>query len=280
MNDTALNQLIDQFLKEDIRDGDHTSLSCIPASATGTARLIVKDDGIIAGIELANLIFKRVDESLEMTVMIPDGTAVKKGDIAFTVTGKTQSILHAERIVLNCMQRMSGIATMANQYAKVVAGTNAKVLDTRKTTPGIRILEKWAVRIGGGVNHRMGLYDMIMIKDNHHDFCGGITNAIKTTRQYLQDKQLDIKVEIEVRNLAELDEVLQIGQVDRIMLDNFDVPTTKEAVEIVNGRFETESSGGITIETIRGYAEAGVDFISVGALTHSFKSLDMSLKAV
>ncbi|MGB1206835.1 MAG: carboxylating nicotinate-nucleotide diphosphorylase [Chitinophagales bacterium] len=279
-----LHDFIDQIIREDIGEGigkgDHTSLSCIPDTATDTARLIVKGDGVLAGVELAELIFKQIDADLSLDIFIKDGEKVKKGDIAFTVTGKTQSILQAERLVLNCMQRMSGIATMTNKFVELVADTNAKVLDTRKTTPCFRYIEKWAVRIGGGHNHRMGLYDMIMIKDNHHDFCGGITNAILTTRKYLNDKGLDIKVEIEVRNLEELNEVLAVGQVDRIMLDNFDVPTTKKAVEIVNKRFETESSGGITLDTIRGYSETGVDYISVGALTHSYKSLDLSLKAV
>ena len=279
-----LHDFIDQIIREDIGEGigqgDHTSLSCIPNTAIGTARLIVKDDGVLAGVELAELIFKQIDADLSLDIFIKDGEKVKIGDIAFTVTGKTQSILQAERLVLNCMQRMSGIATMTNKFVELVADTNAKVLDTRKTTPCFRYIEKWAVRIGGGHNHRMGLYDMIMIKDNHHDFCGGITNAILTTRKYLNDKDLNIKVEIEVRNFDELNEVLAVGQVDRIMFDNFDVPTTKKAVEMVNKRFETESSGGITFDTIRGYSETGVDYISVGALTHSYKSLDLSLKAV
>ncbi|MGB0838925.1 MAG: carboxylating nicotinate-nucleotide diphosphorylase [Chitinophagales bacterium] len=271
--------LIDYFLAEDIREGDHTSLSCIPDTATDKARLIIKGDGVIAGIELAELIFNRVDADLEVEVLIQDGSVVKYGDIGLIVRGKTQSILQAERIVLNCMQRMSGIATMTHQFMEQVKGTNAKVLDTRKTTPGIRVLEKWAVRIGGGHNHRMGLYDMVMIKDNHHDYAGGITNAVKATRQYLTEKELDLKVEVEVRNLEELAEVLSLEGVNRVMLDNFDVATTKEAVGIVNGQIETESSGGITLDTIRPYAKAGVDYISVGALTHSYKSLDISLKA-
>ncbi len=274
-----LLEFIDRIYKEDVREGDHTSLSCIPADAEGRARLIVKDEGIIAGIELAEMIFQYVDPSLKIEVLIADGKAVKYGDIAFTVSGKVQAILRAERLVLNCMQRMSGIATMAFTYMEAVKGTDAKVLDTRKTAPGMRIIEKWAVRIGGAYNHRMGLYDMIMIKDNHHDFKGGITPAILATQAYLKEKNLDIKVEIEVRNLEELQEVLDVGQVDRILLDNMDVPTTIEAVKLVNGRFETESSGGITLATIRGYAETGVDFISVGALTHSYRSMDMSLKA-
>ncbi len=276
---TELQEFIDRIYKEDVREGDHTSLSCIPADAEGRARLIVKDEGIIAGIELAEEIFNYVDPDLQMTIDLPDGSAVKYGDIAFVVKGKVQSILTAERLVLNCMQRMSGIATMSRTYMDTIKGTNAKVLDTRKTAPGMRLIEKWAVRIGGAYNHRMGLYDMIMIKDNHHDFKGGITPAILATQAYLKEKNLDIKVEIEVRNLEELQEVLEVGQVDRILLDNMDVPTTIEAVKLVDGRFETESSGGITLETIRGYAETGVDYISVGALTHSYRSMDMSLKA-
>ncbi len=276
-----LENFIKQILFEDVRDeGDHTSLSCIPATATGKARLLVKDNGILAGVELAQQIFRQVDEGLQTEVLIGDGVAVKKGDIAFIVSGRTQSILTAERLVLNCMQRMSGIATMTNHFVQKVKGCKAKVLDTRKTAPGMRHIEKWAVRIGGGHNHRMGLYDMIMIKDNHHDFCGGITKAVETTRKYLKDKNLDLKVEVEVRNLEELAEALATKAVDRVMFDNFDVPTTYKAVQIVNGQVETESSGGITLDTIRGYAETGVDYISVGALTHSYKSLDLSLKAV
>ncbi len=274
-----LTEFIDFILDEDIKEGDHTSLSCIPASASGRAKLLVKADGILAGIDLAQQIFHRVDKNLVIDLFLPDGSAVKYGDIAFTVEGKTQSILTAERVVLNCMQRMSGIATMTHRFVSKTEGTKAKVLDTRKTTPGFRFIEKWAVRIGGGTNHRMGLYDMIMIKDNHHDFCGGITNAIKTTQKYLKENNLSIKIEIEVRNLTELQEVLDIGQVDRIMLDNFDVATTKEAVALVDGRFPLESSGGINLDTIAGYAQAGVDYVSVGALTHSYTSLDLSLKA-
>ena len=281
MNNKDLIAFIDHVLEEDIREGDHTSLACIPATAMGKARLLVKGEGILAGVELAKMIFARVDEGLEMEIFLEDGAAVKYGEVAFFVTGRKQSILTAERVVLNCMQRMSGIATMAHTYASRLAGLKTKVLDTRKTTPGFRAIEKWAVRIGGGTNHRMGLYDMLMIKDNHHDFCGGITNAVLTARQYLKDNHLEhLQIELEVRNMKELEEALAVGQVDRIMLDNFDVPTTRKAVELVNGRFLLESSGGITIKTIRGYAEAGVDYISVGALTHSYKSLDLSLKAV
>ena len=275
-----LKEFIDRIVYEDIKDeGDHTSLSCIPKDAKGRARLLIKDEGIIAGIELGLMIFHRIDPELEIEVLIPDGTAVKKGDIGLIVKGSTQSILQAERLVLNCMQRMSGIATMTHRFVKETEGYRAKVLDTRKTTPGFRYIEKWAVRIGGGHNHRMGLYDMIMIKDNHHDFCGGITNAILTTKKYLADNHLNIKVEIEVRNMDELKEVLAVGNVDRIMLDNFDVETTRKAVELVNDRFDTESSGGINLSTIRDYASTGVDYISVGALTHSYKSMDISLKA-
>jgi nicotinate-nucleotide pyrophosphorylase (carboxylating) len=275
-----LQAFIKHILHEDIREGDHTSLSCIPNTATGRAKLLVKANGVLAGVALAKQIFAAVDPELEVEVLLADGALVKYGDIAFIVQGKTQSILQAERVVLNCMQRMSGIATLTHQFVEKTKGTGAKVLDTRKTTPGFRQIEKWAVRIGGGVNHRMGLYDMIMIKDNHHDFCGGITNAIRTTQAYLKAKKLAIKVEIEVRNLTELAEVLAVGQVDRIMLDNFDVPTTKKAVAIVNKRFELESSGGINLDTIAGYAQTGVDYISVGALTHSYTSLDLSLKAM
>ncbi|OWY21623.1 nicotinate-nucleotide diphosphorylase (carboxylating) [Sphingobacteriales bacterium UPWRP_1] len=271
---------IKQALAEDIGNGDHTSLACIPASATGKAKLFMKENGILAGMELAVLICREVDAELELDVLLPDGAVVQYGDIGLTVTGRKQSILKAERLLLNCMQRMSGIATLTHRYVQEVAHTNARILDTRKTTPGFRYFEKWAVRIGGGHNHRMGLYDMIMIKDNHHDYCGGIVNAIHQTQQYLQRTGLNLQVEIEVRNLHELQQVLETGGVNRIMFDNFDVPTTRRAVEMVNGRFETESSGGIDLTTIRGYAETGVDFISVGALTHSYQSLDISLKAV
>ncbi len=275
-----LSNFIQRIIDEDIRDGDHTSLSCIPEEAVDKARLIVKDTGILAGVELGIEIFKHIDSQLEVEVFIEDGAEVKFGDIAFFVSGKTQSILQAERLVLNCMQRMSGIATMTNRFVKLTEGSEVKLLDTRKTTPGFRALEKWAVRIGGGHNHRMGLYDMIMIKDNHHDYAGGIKAAIESTRKYLTDKELDLKVEIEVRNLEELGEVLEVGQVDRIMLDNFSPERIVEAVKIIDGRFETEASGGINLDTIASYAKTGVDYISVGALTHSYQSLDMSLKAI
>jgi len=281
MKSKDLIDFIDHVLAEDIREGDHTSLACIPDTAMGKARLLVKGDGILAGVALAKQIFEQVDADLEMEVFLGDSAEVKFGDIAFFVSGRKQSILTAERVVLNCMQRMSGIATMTHHYVSELKGLKTQVLDTRKTTPGFRAIEKWAVRIGGGTNHRMGLYDMLMIKDNHHDFCGGITNAILTARQYLKNKNLEhLQIELEVRNMEELQEALTIGQMDRIMLDNFDVPTTRKAVELVDGRFTLESSGGITIETIRGYAETGVDYVSVGALTHSYKSLDLSLKAV
>ncbi|MEZ4883273.1 MAG: carboxylating nicotinate-nucleotide diphosphorylase [Chitinophagales bacterium] len=281
MIDKDLIEFIDHILEEDIREGDHTSLACIPATAMGKARLLVKGEGILAGIDLAKQIFGRVDEGLQIDLFLEDGATVKYGDIAFFVEGRKQSILTAERVVLNCMQRMSGIATMTHRYVSRLDGLKTKVLDTRKTTPGFRAIEKWAVRIGGGTNHRMGLYDMLMIKDNHHDFCGGITNAVLTARKYLKDKNLEhLQIELEVRNMEELQEALTVGQIDRIMLDNFDVPTTRKAVEWVNGRFPLESSGGITLDTIRGYAETGVDYVSVGALTHSYESLDLSLKAM
>lgn len=276
-------QIIDQFIKnavaEDLGDGDHTSLSTIPANAQGKAKLLIKEDGIIAGVELAVAIFNYIDDKLAVTVNIADGSAVKYGDIALTVSGSTHSILLAERLVLNCMQRMSGIATKTNHIVGLLAAYPTKLLDTRKTTPGLRYLEKWAVVIGGGVNHRIGLYDMILIKDNHVDYAGGIANAIKAANQYLEDQQKDLQIEIEVRNLSELNDVLTTRGVDRIMLDNFSFPDLREAVKVIDGRFVTEASGGITEENVAEYAACGVDFISMGALTHSVKSLDMSLKA-
>ena len=274
-----IQEIIQNALREDIGEGDHSALACIPSEATGVAKLLVKDTGIIAGVELAELICKEVDSNLLFEKFIDDGAFVKYGDIAFTITGSARSILSAERLLLNFMQRMSGIATLTNEYVQLIKGTSAKLLDTRKTTPGIRYMEKWAVRIGGGYNHRFALYDMIMLKDNHVDFAGGIAAAIERTHHYLIENGKQLKVEIEVRNLTELDEVLAIGKVDRIMLDNFTPELLKAALIRINGRFETEASGGITKETIRSFAETGVDFISVGALTHSFKSLDMSLKA-
>ncbi|RQW02782.1 carboxylating nicotinate-nucleotide diphosphorylase [candidate division KSB1 bacterium] len=279
MINNDLNQFIENAIREDIGDGDHSSLSCIPAGATGKAQLIVKEEGIIAGIEIARHIFSHLDKSITFNQLIADGAKVRLGDIAFTVEGKTQTLLLAERLVLNIMQRMSGIATKTNEYVRQLEGLNTKVLDTRKTTPGLRVLEKMAVKMGGGENHRMGLYDMIMLKDNHVDFAGGIKQAITAAQNYLKQNGKDLKIEIEVRNLDELQQVLEIGGVHRIMLDNFDTVTTKKAVAMIDGRFETESSGGITMETLRSYAECGVDYISVGALTHHIKSMDMSLKA-
>jgi len=275
-----LADLIRAAFAEDIGDGDHTTLSSIPAAAQGKAQLIIKEAGILAGIEVAKEVFRTFDPELKIEVLINDGAEVKVGDIAFIVSGKVQSLLQTERTVLNIMQRMSGIATVTNRYARRLNGLHTKVLDTRKTTPGLRLLEKEAVRIGGGVNHRIGLFDMILLKDNHVDFAGGIENAILGAKKYLKEKNKDLKIEIEVRNLNELREAMRVGGIDRIMFDNFDVPTTRQAVEIVGGQYETESSGGITFDILRDYAETGVDFISVGALTHSVKSLDMSLKAV
>ena len=275
-----LEQLIPLWFAEDIGDGDHTTLSCIPSDAQGKSQLIIKENGVLAGISIAREIFKAFDPELKMTVFIQDGTEVKVGDVAFVVEGKIQSLLQTERLMLNIMQRMSGVATRTREYVKLLEGTKTNVLDTRKTTPGLRLLEKEAVKIGGGVNHRIGLYDMILLKDNHVDFAGGIDKAIRRAKAYLQSKGKDLKIEIEVRNFDELSQVMSIGGVDRIMLDNFSVENTRKAVEIINGKYETESSGGITFETLRQYAECGVDYISVGALTHSVKSLDMSFKAI
>ena len=273
-------QFIPMWFAEDIGDGDHTTLSCIPADAKGTSRLIIKEKGVLAGVEVARAIFEAFDPELQMEVYIHDGAEVNPGDVAFQVTGKIQSLLQTERLMLNIMQRMSGVATVTRKYAKALEGTKTHVLDTRKTTPGLRLLEKEAVKIGGGINHRIGLFDMILLKDNHVDFAGGITQAIDRARAYCKEKGKDLKIEIEVRNFDELNQVLQHGGVDRIMLDNFTPENTRKAVEMIDGRFETESSGGITFDTLRQYAECGVDFISVGALTHSVKSLDMSFKAV
>ncbi|MDR2968026.1 MAG: carboxylating nicotinate-nucleotide diphosphorylase [Tannerellaceae bacterium] len=279
-----MDQLIDDLIRlafaEDIGDGDHTTLSSIPATAVGKSRLIIKEDGVLGGVEMARKIFHTFDPGLKINVFIGDGMEVKKGDIAFTAEGKVRSLLQTERLVLNVMQRMSGIATTTRKYVKALEGTKTRVLDTRKTTPGMRMLEKEAVRIGGGVNHRIGLFDMILLKDNHVDFAGGIGKAIIRAKEYLREKGKDIKIEIEVRNLDELQEVLHTGGINRIMLDNFNVENTRKAVDMVGGRYELESSGGITFDTLRQYAETGVDYISVGALTHSVKSLDMSLKAV
>lgn len=275
-----LEQDIKHWLAEDIGDGDHTTLCCIPADAIGRSRLIVKDTGIIAGIEVAKKVFEIFDNELRITQYMYDGDEVKPQDIAFEVEGKVRSLLQTERLMLNIMQRMSGIATRTREYVKLLEGTRTRVLDTRKTTPGLRMLEKEAVLIGGGCNHRIGLYDMILLKDNHIDFAGGISQAIDRANKYLKDNNKNLKIEIEVRNFDELNEVLASGNVNRIMLDNFSVADTRKAVEIIGGRFETESSGGITETTIREYALAGVDYISVGALTHSIKSLDMSFKAI
>ncbi|GGB05363.1 carboxylating nicotinate-nucleotide diphosphorylase [Mucilaginibacter rubeus] len=280
MNKELIHQFINNALSEDVGDGDHTSLSTIPADATGKAKLLVKDEGILAGVELAAEIFHVVDPNLKLNVFLQDGAPVKYNDIAFEVEGNSRSILTAERLVLNCMQRMSGIATKTRQIVDLLKGTNTKVLDTRKTTPGLRYLEKWAVRIGGGVNHRFGLYDMILIKDNHVDYAGGIRQAIESANQYLTDSGKKLAIEIEVRNLDELEQVLQTGRVNRILLDNFNFDDLRQAVGIIQGRYITEASGGITIDNIREYADCGVDYISVGALTHSVKSLDLSLKAV
>ena len=273
------DRLIDLAFAEDIGDGDHTTLCCIPETAMGKSHLLIKEEGILAGVEVAKKVFNRFDPTMQVEVLIGDGAHVKVGDVAMVVTGKTRSLLQTERLMLNIMQRMSGIATMTNRYVERLKGTNTRILDTRKTTPGLRMLEKQAVKIGGGVNHRIGLFDMILLKDNHVDFAGGITNAIDRCHAYLREKGLDLKIEIEVRNFDELNQVLTHGGVNRIMLDNFSVSDTKKAVDIIAGRYETESSGGITYDTIRDYAEQGVDFISVGALTHSVKGLDMSFKA-
>lgn len=277
--DELEDRLIDLSFAEDIGDGDHTTLCCIPEDAMGKSRLLIKEDGTLAGVEVAKRVFARFDPELRVEVLINDGAKVKKGDVAMIVEGKVRSLLQTERLMLNIMQRMSGIATMTSRYVDRLKGTNTRVLDTRKTTPGMRMLEKQAVKIGGGVNHRIGLFDMILLKDNHVDFAGGIVNAINRCHEYLKEKSLDLKIEIEVRSFDELNQVLEHGGVDRIMLDNFSVEDTKKAVEIIGGRYETESSGGITFDTIRQYAECGVDFISVGALTHSVKGLDMSFKA-
>lgn len=277
---TYLKEFIAAAIREDVGDGDHSSLACIPADAHGKAQLICKEDGIIAGIDVARQVFLTLDPDVRFEQLVADGTPVKKGDIAFRVECRTQSLLLAERTVLNIMQHMSGIATTTNVYVRKLEGLHTRVLDTRKTTPGMRLLDKMAVKLGGGVNHRIGLFDMIMLKDNHNDFAGGIENAISRVHQYLKEKGKNLKIEVEVRNLDELETVLRVGGVDRIMLDNFDIQTTREAVRRIGGRFETESSGGITLETLRSYAECGVDFISVGALTHHVGSLDMSLKAI
>ena len=274
-----IDELLDLSFAEDIGDGDHTTLCCIPADEMGKSRLIIKEEGILAGVDIALMVFKKFDPTLKTTLFMHDGDKVKPGDIAFEVEGKVQSLLQTERLMLNIMQRMSGIATVTHKYMEELKGLKTKVLDTRKTTPGMRSLEQEAVKIGGGVNHRIGLFDMILLKDNHVDFAGGIKNAITKAHEYLKKNNKDLKIEIEVRNLDELRQVLEVGGVDRIMLDNFTPELTREAVKIIDGKYETESSGGITFSTLRAYGECGVDYISVGALTHSVKGLDMSFKA-
>lgn len=278
--DELIDELLDLAFAEDIGDGDHTTLCCIPEDEMGKSHLLVKEEGILAGVDIALNVFKKFDPELKVKVFIHDGAHVKPGDIAFEVEGRVRSLLQTERLMLNIMQRMSGIATTTAKYMAELKGLKTKVLDTRKTTPGMRMLEKEAVKIGGGMNHRIGLFDMILLKDNHVDFAGGIKNAITKAQQYIVDNKKDgMKIEIEVRNFDELQQVLEIGGVDRIMLDNFSIENTKKAVEMIGGRFETESSGGITFSTLRAYGECGVDYISVGALTHSVKGLDMSFKA-
>ncbi len=274
-----VEDLIELAIKEDIGDGDHTSLCCIPAEERGRMRLLCKQEGIIAGIEVAQMVLNRLDPEMEFEQLLEDGTRVKVGDVAFYVSGRLQSLLQAERILLNIMQRMSGVATQTAVYADRLEGLKTKVLDTRKTTPGMRVLDKMAVKIGGGENHRIGLFDMILLKDNHIDFAGGVTQALTKCREYLARTGRNLKIEIEVRTLENIDEVFAAGGADRIMLDNFSLEMTREAVKRIAGRCEIESSGGITLDTLRDYAECGVDFVSVGALTHQIKSLDMSLKA-
>ncbi len=280
INEEVLNQLIDTAIKEDIGDGDHSSQSCIPETATGKMQLLAKEEGIIAGVEIAEFIFNKFNSDISIHTLIKDGSHIKPGDVVLTVEGKVLDLLKAERLVLNMMQRMSGIATNTSKYVSKLEGLKTKILDTRKTTPGLREIEKLAVKIGGGVNHRIGLFDMIMLKDNHIDFAGGIPQAVAKVKTYLKAKGKDLKIEVEVRNFEELDQVLALDGVQRVMLDNFTPADTRKAVDIINGRLETESSGGITFETIRDYAECGVDYISVGALTHHIKSLDLSLKAL
>jgi nicotinate-nucleotide pyrophosphorylase (carboxylating) len=280
MENSLLRDFIRRSLAEDLGDGDHSSLACISPESEGKARLIIKDKGILAGIRVAKILYNTVDNDLKLEIRLEDGAEISPGDVAFNISGRKHSILKSERLVLNIMQRMSGIATSTHEYVRRLDGLKTKILDTRKTTPGLRFLEKEAVRIGGGSNHRMGLYDMIMLKDNHIDYSGGIENAILRTREYLAKNKLDLKVEIESRNLDDIRRIIATGGVDRIMLDNFTVEDTRAAISLIDGRFETESSGGINLETIRSYAECGVDFISVGALTHKIRSLDMSLKVI
>ncbi len=278
--DKEISYIIANAIREDVGDGDHSSLACIPYDAVGEAKLLVKDKGIIAGVEFAKQVFDFVDSTLEVEVLIPDGNNVKYGDVVFYVSGLSQSILKAERLVLNAMQRMSAIATKTNEFVKKLEGTDTKILDTRKTTPGIRALEKWAVKIGGGENHRFALYDMIMLKDNHIDFAGGITKAIEATKEYLKDNKLHLNIIVEARNLKEIEEILKNDGVHRILIDNFNFEDTKKAVAMIGDRCQTESSGGITLETVKKYAVCGVDFVSTGAITHSVYNMDLSLKAV
>ncbi len=279
LTDRNIRNFIKNAFAEDIGDGDHSSMGSIPENATSKAHLIIKDDGMIAGLDMANRIFNYVDDSLEVVFLKGDGDLVESGEIGFNVSGNSRSILASERLVLNCLQRMSAVATYTNYMTSLIKGTKARLLDTRKTTPLFRLAEKWAVVIGGGINHRFGLFDMVMLKDNHVDFAGGVKNAIKQTVKYLTKNRLELQIEIEVRTLAELEEVIEVGQVHRVMLDNMLPSQIKQAIQMIGGRFETEASGGITEKNIAEIAEAGVDYISVGALTHSYKSLDMSLKA-
>lgn len=278
--DKEIERIISNAIREDVGNGDHSARACIPSDATGKANLLVKANGVLAGVDFAKAVFQQTDPGLKMDVFLKDGSAIRPGDIAFSVQGSSQAILRSERLVLNAMQRMSAIATKTRSFVDKLEGTGAKILDTRKTTPGIRVLEKWAVRIGGGQNHRFGLFDMIMLKDNHIDFGGGVKAAIGKTKAYLEQNSLDLKIVVEARNLREIEEILEVGGIDRILIDNFDYKGTREAVSLINGRFETESSGGITLETARQYAECGVDYISSGALTHSVYNLDLSLKAI
>ncbi|MCR9249830.1 MAG: carboxylating nicotinate-nucleotide diphosphorylase [bacterium] len=280
LSDDSINEFIDRALEEDIRDGDHSTLSSIPEDAERSAQLLFKGDGIVAGLEMAKRIFKRLDPDVKIEMLKKDGDSVSEGEIGFRIHAKARTILTGERLALNCLQRMSGIATYTSKLKDMISHTRAKLLDTRKTTPNFRIMEKWAVAIGGGVNHRFGLFDMVMLKDNHVDFAGGIKNAIEGCKKYLAEKGLDLKIEVETRNIAEVEEVVATGGIHRIMLDNMLPSDMKEAVRIIDGKFETEASGGITEKTISDVAETGVDFISVGALTHSYTSLDISLKAI
>ena len=279
-SEDLFNAFLETALREDLGDGDHSSLACIPEQSTGAARLLVKDDGILAGIAIARRIFGRIDPELTFDALLLDGDQIRHGDIAFIVQGRVHSILKSERLVLNVMQRMSGIATQTFEYVQKIKGLHTRILDTRKTSPGIRILDKEAVRIGGGMNHRMGLYDMILLKDNHIDYAGGIEQAIANTHQYLARTGRELGIEVEARSLRDVREILRVGKIDRIMLDNFSIPDTRQAVEMIQGRYEIESSGRITLNNIREYAKCGIDFISIGALTHQVRSLDLSLKAI